>query len=92
MNDQFAGFSAEGGFGEEMGDGAQPAWMTQEQFESSQEQHDGDLMADDDDGADYAADDFGDDDPTSVPQEAQADSRVYQLAKTASQHPRIHCI
>ena len=61
--------------------------MTQEQFESSLEQHDDDLIADDDDGEDVAANDFGDDDPSSVPLEA--DSQVHQLAKNVSQHPQI---
>lgn len=52
--------------------------MTQEQFESSQEQLDQDLQAeDDDDGNDMlAADDLEDDDPSSLQQEAQADLQV----------------
>ena len=52
--------------------------MTQEQFESTQEQLDQDLQADNgDDGNDMlSADDFEDDDPISLQQEAQANSQV----------------
>ena len=51
--------------------------MTQDQFESSQEQLHQDFQNDDGEGDDMVADDFGeDDDPSSVPLEAQEVSQV----------------